>query len=29
MGEFPADHIFRASGEVVDMVEAFEEPSAS
>jgi hypothetical protein len=29
MGEFPADYILRASCEVVDVVEAFEEPWAS
>jgi hypothetical protein len=29
MGDFSADYIFRASCEVVDLVEAFEEPSAS
>jgi hypothetical protein len=29
MGEFPADYIFRASGEVIDLLEAFEELSAT
>jgi hypothetical protein len=27
VGKFPTDYIFCASGEVVDMVEAFEEPT--
>jgi hypothetical protein len=27
VGKFPTDYIFRASGEVVDLVEAFEEPT--
>jgi hypothetical protein len=29
MGEFPADYIFRASGEVVDLVEALKEQTSS